>query len=63
MTVALLILPQIPHKQETSRSDLTPFSESSFMSVNCFFFPFLSLWIVEKMFVVDVFVVLVVPFK
>ena len=63
MTVALLILPQIPHKQEISRSDLAPFSEWSFMSVNCFFFPFLSLWNVEKMFVVDVFVVLVVPFK
>ena len=63
MTVALLILPQMPHKQEISRSDLTPFSESSFMPVNCFFFRFLSLWNVEKMFVVDVFVVLVVPFK
>ena len=63
MTVALLILPQMPHKQEISRSDLAPFSESSFMPVNCFFFPFLSQWNVEKVFVVDVFVVLVVPLK
>ena len=62
MIVALLILPQMPHKQEISPSDLAPFSESSLMSVN-FFFPFLSQWNVEKMFVVDVFVVLVVPFK
>ena len=62
MIVALLILPQMPQKQEISRSDLASFSESSFMPVNCFF-PFLSQWNVEKMFVVEVFVVLVVPLK